>query len=375
MKKQNLLKLKIMKINRFIKNPMKLKKLWKLPMVVLITLALAGCESPLLEPDESGNLVPKTVAEDPMLPRIQVNGTMLHAEAFGDINNPVIIFLHGGPGGDYRALISQKGLENASRYPNERSIFNGGLSQLQDEYYCVFYDQRGAGLSPRFDKGEVTFDIYIEDLDAIIDYYLQKKENETGMVDNQVYLMGWSYGGILSTGYINKYPSRVKDVALFESGPFSKEVWDYFKDNITSPFGQIGEDWLEEYLLSHDHFTPDGHIRSDYQKLLGAAESNPEFHQDVNTPYWRVGALIGNEDLGFRLSTDYDITSNLSAFNGKMLFIGSDKVLSELPEYPGLQMKYYPKSELVTVSGVGHTGPWEKPNEVASLIRNYFQKK
>ena len=64
---------------------------------VIITLTFTGCGG-LLDPDEPGNLVPKTVAEDPLLPRIEVNGTLLHAEAFGDIHNPIIIFLHGGPG-------------------------------------------------------------------------------------------------------------------------------------------------------------------------------------------------------------------------------------------------------------------------------------
>ena len=159
-----------MKTNRLNRKPLRrirsinLKELCKLPFVaVLITFTLTNCET-LADPDEPGNLVPKTVVEDPLLPRIEVNGTILHAESFGDIHDPIIIFLHGGPGSDYRAFISQIGIENASRYPAERTISNGGLSQLQDEYYCVFYDQRGAGLSPRFEPGEVDFDMYVADL-------------------------------------------------------------------------------------------------------------------------------------------------------------------------------------------------------------------
>ena len=147
--------------------------------ILLLTLAFSSCENEL-NLDEPGNIVPKTVVEDPLLPSIEVNGTLLHAEAFGDITNPIIIFLHGGPGGDYIAFIIQIGEENASRYPNERTISNGGLSQIQDEFYCIFFDQRGAGLSQRFDKGEITFELYVEDLNAVIDYYLDKKENETG---------------------------------------------------------------------------------------------------------------------------------------------------------------------------------------------------
>ena len=352
---------------------MMLVKLYAISTItMLILLSFMSCGG-LLDPDEPGNLVPETVSEDPLLPRIEVNGTLLHAEAFGDIHNPIIIFLHGGPGGDYRAFISQIGVENASRYPDERAITNGGLSQLQDEYYCVFYDQRGAGLSPRFNKGVVDFEMYISDLDAVIDYYMQKKENETGITEDQVYLMGWSYGGILSTGYINKHPGRVKDVIMYEPGPFSKEAWDYFIENSTSVFGQIGEDWLDEYLLSHDHIAPDTHERADYQTLLRTNRSQPEFYENSNTPMWRFGAFIGEENLDFMNSDNFDITSNIIAsFQGRMLFISGKLTEESYPEYSAMQMSHYPQTEYVTIDGVGHTGPWEKPDEIAVLIKNFL---
>jgi proline iminopeptidase len=345
-------------------------------LLVLITIIVGSCEK-IHYMDEPGYLLPKTVDEDPLLPRITVNGTELHAESFGDINKPIIVFLHGGPGSDYRPMISQKGVENASRYPEERTITNGGISQLQDEFYCVFYDQRGGGLSPRYDKGVLSFGMFVEDLNAIIDYYLQKKEEETGISENQVYLFGWSFGGTLATGFINKYPSKVKDVVLYEPGPLSVDVWDYLKENTSSVFAGIGDEWLEEYLIAHDHFSADDHIRADYQYFINvsnADNSQPEFHANPNTPYWRSGALLIDDNLDFIESDDFDITSNLSAFQGNMLFIGSDKVIGELPDYPDTQRAYYPKSDIATVTGVGHTGPWEKPDEVSELIRNYFQQ-
>ena len=336
--------------------------------IIIIMLLFTGCEK-VLDFDETGNLVPMTVDEDPLLPRLEINETVLHLESFGDINNPIVVFLHGGPGSDYRAFISQKGVENASRYPNERSITNGGLSQLQDEYYCVFYDQRGAGLSPRFDLGEVTFDLYIEDLDAIIDYYLAKKHAETGVLETQVNLVAWSYGGTLATGYINRHPEKIKNIATYEPGPFSKKAYDYSIENTTSVFAQLGNDWLEEYLLSHDHLTGDDHERTDYQGLLGAFRNNPQFHEDINTPLWRYGALVGLEDLEEEAR---DNTSNLSSFQGNFILMGGELTLKEYPEYADIQMSYYPRSELVEIPGVGHTGPWEKPNEVAAIIRNFF---
>ena len=305
-------------------------------------LTLAAC----LDPDEAGNLVPETVAEDPLLPAIEVNGTRLHSEAFGDIHNPIVVFLHGGPGSDYRALISQKGQPNASRYPDERTVTGVGLSQLQDEYYCVFYDQRGAGLSPRFDSNDIDVDLYVDDLDAVIDYYLHRKNEETGVLDDQVTLFAWSYGGVLATTYINAYPERVRDVAFYEPGPIDPAMWDYLADNMTSVFGQLDKDWLDEYLLSHDHITPDTHSRFDYQMTLGAGRAFPEFHEDPNTPFWRIGAVVSTMGLDYGPSVNFDITQNLDAFEGGVLVIAD----------------------------VGHTGPWEKADDVAAEIRSFLSR-
>ena len=66
---------------------MKSYKLKLLPMMtMLILLTIISCKKEKLHDfDEPGNLVPKTVVEDPLLPRIEVNGTTLHGETFGDI--------------------------------------------------------------------------------------------------------------------------------------------------------------------------------------------------------------------------------------------------------------------------------------------------
>ena len=59
--------------------------------------------------------------------------------------------LYGGPGNDYRYLLS--------------------LKALADDYFVVFYDQRGTGLSPRVDVKEHTIENMINDLNNIIDYH------------------------------------------------------------------------------------------------------------------------------------------------------------------------------------------------------------
>src|SRR4051812_47031828 len=116
-------------------------------------LVLAGC----LDPAEPGNLVPKTVDEDPSLPAIDLNGTRGHAETFGNPTAPAIIMLHGGPGQDYRRLMRLRQPVDGVR--------------LEDRHFVVFWDQRGAGLSRRHDASEITGEIYEADLLAVADKY------------------------------------------------------------------------------------------------------------------------------------------------------------------------------------------------------------
>ena len=71
--------------------------------LALVGLAATGCET--MSPSDPGNLVPPTVAEDASLPAIDMNGSRFHLETFGDPSSPVIVFLHGGPGGDFRSLL------------------------------------------------------------------------------------------------------------------------------------------------------------------------------------------------------------------------------------------------------------------------------
>jgi proline iminopeptidase len=49
--------------------------------------------------------VPATVTDDPSLPAIDIHVVRLHAETFGSPGNPVVLVLHGGPGGDYKSLL------------------------------------------------------------------------------------------------------------------------------------------------------------------------------------------------------------------------------------------------------------------------------
>jgi len=129
----------------------------KILMLAFTALLFFSCEEERFI-NEPGNLVPKTVDQDPNLPSIIVNGAKLHSEAYGHPDSTIIVCIHGGPGGDYRYMLNCKELVNYG-------------------YRVVFYDQIGSGLSQRFPKSSYTslgigaLDLIYDELSGVIAHY------------------------------------------------------------------------------------------------------------------------------------------------------------------------------------------------------------
>lgn len=321
-----------------------------LPLIAV--MGVSACDD-VLSPSDPGNLVPATVAEDAGLPAIEMNGSRFHLETFGDPSDPVIVFLHGGPGGDYRSL-----RKLAERYD--------GYS-LSDEYYLVFWDQRGTGLSERHNKHVLTIDVYVDDLNTLMDRYAPGRN---------AFLIGESWGGMFATRYINQYPERVRGAVLIEPGPLDGATMERLEDGITEL--DLGAEWLNDWAWSSGFFTPDDHARMDFQRMLGSRGSQPRFHLSTTnpSPVWRLGAAANryitedgqNGDGAFV----YDFTTHLGAYTTPVLFItGSlSEILGESLQVE--QMQRYPSATLQVVDGAGHDVAWVKTPEVLTHIRAYL---
>ena len=317
----------------------------------LVGLAAAACDT--LEPSVPGNLVPETVAENPSLPAIDMNGSRFHLETFGNPTNPVIVFLHGGPGGDYRGML---------RLAERRNGYS-----LVDEYFLVFWDQRGSGLSMRHDKAELTIDQYVRDLDALVDRY------STG---RPVYLIGVSWGGMFATRYIDDHPHRVAGAVLIEPGPMDGATMERLKDDIIVV--DFGAEWLNDVAWSSQFFTPDDHARWDFERAQGVKDGQPKSRLSTvdPEPSWRMGAAASRyvmedgQDGNGRF--DYDFTTNLAAYTTPVLFIAGawSEVLG--PSLQQQQILRYPSASLEVVDDAGHDVAWVKATDVLTHIRSYL---
>ncbi len=317
----------------------------KICILLSAALVLPGC----LDPGKPGNLVPMTVAEDPSLPRIEVAGALFHAEAFGDPAAPLVIVLHGGPGSDYRNLLPLQAL-------------------AADGYRVVFWDQRGAGLSQRFDRGYYTLDGYLEDLRLVVEHYTVRPEQP-------LVFIGHSWGAMYLTWFINEYGDyggRVRGAILSEPGAFNKKQLDDFMSKLVGSFSLTGEQ-LNDLFWAGQFMSPEDQARADYLRMQIVVGGIPSEHDDPGNPApsWRSGAVVNAALL--KLADDgFDWTTNLGSFTRKVLFLHGDLNTVQTPEHQQGLAASYPVHEIVTMRNVGHQMIWERPGEYLAHARDYF---
>lgn len=313
----------------------------------LAAVVVSGC----LDPGAAGNLVPRTVAEDDALPRIEIAGTLLHAESFGDPAAPGVMVLHGGPGGDYRSLLPLKALAD-------------------DGYRVVFWDQRGAGLSERHDADEFTYARYLEDLRLVIEHTIAPTQS--------LVFVGHSWGAMYATWFINEYGDyggRVRGAILSEPGAFTKSQLDTFMKRLMGSFDFTGEHlndsaWLGQLMSTDDH------ARADYARAVLSLGGAPSERQDPNNPapFWRPGAVASDALLDLADREPFDWTTQLASFPHKVLFLRGDLNTAATLEHQQELARSYPNADIVTMIGVGHKLVWERPDEYLARAREYFRE-
>ncbi len=170
-----------------------------LAQFAIITLFFVACD--VVDPDQDGNLVAKTVEEDNSLSSVQLSSTKLHYQAFGNSANTKVFVLEGGTGDDFRYLLPLN------------KVVNGW--SLPQNYQVIYHDYRGCGLSQRHPTDELTMANSLKDLEELIDRMAPSQK---------VILIGHSHGGFVAGQYLNKHPERVKGAVFIEPGAFSSEI-------------------------------------------------------------------------------------------------------------------------------------------------------
>jgi len=318
----------------------------------------------------AGAHVSETVEQDPQLPHVTINNITFHAETFGDPNSPVVIVVHGGPGDDYIGLLS--------------------LKRLSDEYFVAFYDQRGTGLSPRVGADELTFDLTVSDLDLIVDHYSKGRK---------VNLVGHSFGAMLVSPYIGKFPEKVDHAVLSEPGFLTKETammyMRYFQGKTSKPPLSYRIHKFKSWLESLHIDGPDEQARADYlfERLSVSADGRSiQFERYCNGEYatkgpkhWRGGSLASKsiQDLSGKSEwvnigpdgiPDFNLVKGVEDFPNDVLFMASECNTVFGERIQRIHMKSFVNARLEVIDGAGHDLFAGKPEGVIRAIREYLKE-
>lgn len=180
--------------------------------------------------------IPKTLEHDKTLSSTTIDGYSYHTKIFGSKELPPLIVLHGGPGGSHDYLLP--------------------LKALSKSHQVIFYDQRGAGLSPRVDESQHTIEQNLGDLESFIDHFAGS---------GKVKVIGHSWGGMLGIAALATSGDKISHMVAIEPGVLTPESAAAFAEEMDKHTTIMDGLFLVGQILSSALVNSlDGHEKFDY---------------------------------------------------------------------------------------------------------------
>ena len=210
-----------------------------------------------------------------------------------DRENPVLIFLHGGPGAPAPGISSARRLD----------------AELIKHFTVVHWDQRGTGKS--YDENipiaSMTYDRMVEDCNELINYLRNKLNQE------KIYIVGHSAGSIIGMKTAQKYPEKIR--AYVGVGQLINE---YEQKRVSYNF-----------ILEEAEKCGDEKIQNELKASGPPPYETPERDLEIAAYIFKYGGVIHYNGvrqimtlmLGFLTSPEYSLSDGIRMFrNSGLLF-------------------------------------------------------
>jgi len=296
---------------------------------------------------------------------VSINGISQYFLHLPNTGNDVVIMLHGGPGlaNSYTAYYIQPYVD-----------------------FCnvVFYDQRGAGktqLKNNSALDSLSLDVLLEDLRQTVEYVKQKYET------SRIFLAGHSWGSMLGTQYIIKYPETVAGYIgygqVVDGHRQDRMYYEHVKaavikagdqedikmlEGVNENFPNDREKYFEEYSL----LSTIGYSKYDFY-------ANDVFEIYGNSPIWTPEDEADFESLNQKLYAevlfDYDI-SNVKEYDVPIYYIlgRHDTMTSSIIAAEYFETIHAPQKGLYWMENAGHLPDTDAPSVFWGIIKEIISR-
>jgi proline iminopeptidase len=284
---------------------------------------------------------------------------------FSHGEGPSILMLHGGPG-----------------MPFQNSLT--GLNLLSDQYRIHYYDQRGSGRSSKpFDRFESkNFYQNMLQLDAKLGLsaHLEDIERIRQILgEEQLILLGHSFGGFLAALYAAEFPDHVKALILTSpaevlvmpppGGGLYESIGDHLPDDMKGDFNAYMEDYMDFKNIFQKSETELAELNDALGPYYEAAykSKNPDVPQ-VNYPEASGWGTMGPF---FSMGRKYDLRPDMEKVNAPVLVIhGANDLQTE--EGSRLYVDAFPNATFKVIEGAGHFAFVEQAEVFAEAVKTFL---
>lgn len=289
-----------------------------------------------------------------------------------NVENPVIIYLHGGPASP------------------DSSFSYAFTNYLVDEYTVVSWNQRGCGrtyfsnMDKDPDNTTASFEQAQKDLDELVDYVCDR------FGQSQVIIMGHSYGTMLGSKYVLDHPDKVSNYVGIGQVVSLEDGYIYsYEDALAIATEKVDD--TSPMIQAYDQYLANGNLEA----LVKLSQYSAMYHQNppkqedmtwnfITSPYlgvddakWQLKSMEGIDTV-YNLNKqlyDYVLRTNVydygTNYQMPVYFISGSYDWTcpiELTE------DYYnnitaPEKDMVLLEGCGHTPHADSPEEFCEILK------
>lgn len=268
-----------------------------------------------------------------------------------NIDNPILLFLHGGPGMPTLFL--------EEKYP----------SGLENHFTVCYWEQTGGGISfdPKLSPETVTVDRIVSDAVEITKYLLKRFNRE------KIYLLGHSWGSLIGVLTAAKAPelfmAYIGISQITNQNKSEKMAFDYMVDM----FGEAGNAMMVSKFNAH--IIDEG--REEMIKYFKSPLRDKAMHQlGIGTMHMMKSVITG-VFFPFMTSKYYTFMEKINFWRAKFFLINKTKLIEELfsidvtVKVPRLKIPVYFFSGIHDFT-VNHTLSKEYLNSLDAPLKGFY---